>query len=65
MFAGEGTLGINWDVVNNQSVKQEIVEPSEEQKIRTDYAGNRYLGKVITPWYRVLPQRVSFLTLFL
>lgn len=61
MFLDEGMLNIAWNVVNNQSFKQEIVEPPDEQKIRTDHVRNNYLGKVVTPWYRMLSQKVSFI----
>lgn len=53
-------MTIAWNVVNDLSIKNEIVEPSEEERIYSNYSGNDYLGKVVTPWYRMLSQRVCF-----
>lgn len=58
----EGILNIAWNVVNNQSFKQEIVEPPDEQRIRTNHVRNNYLGKVVTPWYRMLSQKYYIVT---
>lgn len=57
LLAGEGVVEIAWDAVDNAYIK-EIVEPSEEDKIYMDYVNKDYVGKIVTPWYRVLPQKV-------
>ncbi|XP_065211445.1 endoribonuclease Dicer-like isoform X2 [Planococcus citri] len=57
-----GSMNIAWDVVNNLSIRSDIIEPSETERVSTHYSSNDFLGKVVTPWYRMLTQRYYIVT---
>ena len=58
LFKGDSTLKIAWDVIDC-AFMNDVVMPSDDERIHTDYMNKNYAGKIITPWYRILPQRVS------